>query len=210
MTKAFPVLPALALLAAARLFAGSYKVETIDSPPPGVPAAYAGVLGPKGYRVAGPEGAWVEIWFRASIPKSARPDDAIVFPIAQGTLLGVLRFPGRGYDRRGQTIQAGLYTLRYSDYPVDGSHQGVAPQRDFALLTPIAADPDPAALPDYQALVTMSTKASGTSHPAVYSLEQPAAGAAFPSVTAEGDSDQVLYVKIGDLSLGMIVIGKVQ
>jgi hypothetical protein len=210
MPKPLTFLFCAGLMAAFSLSAESYKVEIINNPPPGLPAAYAPLIGPQGYRVAGPNGVWVEIWFRQTLPKAAKPaDDSIVFPIVQGTLLGVLSFPGRGYDRRGQTIQPGLYTMRYSVYPVDGSHQGVAPQRDFALLTPIAADPDAAALPNYEALVALSVKASGTSHPAVYSLEPPAAGAAFPSVTPEGDSDQVLNVKVGDMAIGIIVVGKV-
>jgi len=104
-------------------------------------------------------------------------------------------------------IQPGVYTLRYSNYPVDGAHQGVAPQRDFALMTPLASDPDPNATPAFDALVQMSTKASGTPHPAVLSLETPM-DAKFPSVTKEGDHDWVLNVKIGDLQIAIIVAGK--
>jgi len=107
----------------------------------------------------------------------------------------------------GQTIQPGVYTLRYSNYPVDGAHVGVAPQRDFVLLTPIANDADPNATPAFDALVQMSAKASGTPHPAVLSVETPA-GSTFPEVTKEGDHDWVLNVKIGDLPLAIIVAGK--
>jgi len=160
--------------------------------------------------VVGPKGAWCEVWFRKTIPTGAKPsDDAIVFPIAQGTLIGVIRFPGNGEDRRGQTIKPGVYTLRYSDYPVDGAHQGVAPQRDFALMTPIASDPDPNSTPEFASLVKMSTKASNSPHPAVLSMEQPQ-GASFPSVVKEGDSDYVLNVKVGNLAIGLIVAGKAQ
>jgi hypothetical protein len=120
-----------------------------------------------------------------------------------------LRFPAQGADRRGQVIKAGVYTLRYSDFPVDGAHQGVAPQRDFALLTPLAADPDPNAAPAFEALVKISRGASGTSHPAVLSLETPA-DAKFPAMTKEGDHDWVLNVKVGELPLAIIVAGKVE
>ena len=199
----------VSLLATA--WAQDYKVETIPNPPSGLPAAYVSVLQTSGYRVTGPSGPWCEIWFRSTIPTGAKPaDDSIVFPIAQGTLVGVLRFPSDGADRRGQTIKAGLYTMRYSDYPVDGAHQGVAPQRDFLLLVPIVNDADPKTMPAFDQLVQMSTKASGTPHPAVFSIEKPAASN-FPSITTEGDTpDQVLNVKIGDLALAMIVVGKVQ
>ena len=193
---------------AASLFAQDYKLEPIAAAPSDLPAAYASVIDAHGYRVAGPKGPWCEVWFRTAIPTGAKPsDDAIVFPIAQGTLLGVIRFPGPGADRRGQTIKPGVYTLRYSDYPVDGAHQGVAPQRDFALMTPIAADPDPNAAPDFKSLVQQSTKASNSPHPAVLSLEQPQGGTT-PAVAKEGDSDWVLNVKVGNTVIGLIVVGK--
>ena len=201
----------LALLAfSTALLAQNYKLEPIATAAPDLPAAYAPLIDTQGFRVVGPKGAWCEVWLRKAIPTGAKPsDDAIVFPIAQGTLIGVIRFPGNGEDRRGQTIKPGVYTLRYSDYPVDGAHQGVAPQRDFALMTPIAGDPDPNATPDFASLVKMSTKASNSPHPAVLSMEQPQGGS-FPSVAKEGDSDYVLNVKVGNLSIGLIVAGKAQ
>jgi hypothetical protein len=163
-----------------------------------------------GYRIAGPSGPWCEIWFRKAIPTGAKPaDNAIVFPIAQGTLVGILRFPATGADRRGQTIKPGVYTLRYGIQPVDGAHVGVAPQRDFVLLTPIADDADPNALPAFDPLVQMSRKASGTPHPAVLSIEPPS-GSTFPAITKEGDHDWVLNVKIGNLPVAIIVAGKVE
>jgi hypothetical protein len=196
------------LLAASMVFGQDYKLEAIATAAPGLPTAYASLIQTEGYRVVGPSGPWCEIWFRKSIPTGAKPaDDSVALPIAQGTLLGVLRFPSSGADRRGQTIKPGVYTLRYSDYPVDGSHQGVAPQRDFVLLTPIANDADPNATPAFDALVQMSEKASGTPHPAVLSIEAPT-GSTFPAVTKEGDHDWVLSVRIGNLPLAIIVAGK--
>jgi len=185
-----------------------YKLEPVSSGAPDLPAAYASVFESNGYRVVGPKGPWCEIWLRKSIPQGAKSSDpAVTFPIAQGTLLGVLRFPSTGSDRRGQTIKAGVYTMRYSNYPVDGAHQGVAPQRDFALLTPIANDADPNAMPDFEKLVSQS-KTSGTAHAAVISLEPPSGKA--PSVEKEGESDWVLVLKSGDLTIGIIVVGKAE
>lgn len=203
MMKRLSLLFLFSLLA----FAQDYKLEPIATAAPGLPAAFASAIDSHGYRVVGPSGPWCEVWFRTSIPTGAKSSDqAITLPIAQGTLLGVIRFPNGGEDRRGQTVKPGLYTLRYSDFPVDGAHQGVAPQRDFALLTPIANDADPAAMPDFDKLVTMS-KTSGTGHPVVLSLETPA-GTTFPEVTKEGDHDTVLNVKVGSLPIAMIVAGK--
>ncbi|HTS24720.1 MAG TPA: hypothetical protein VMH81_02530 [Bryobacteraceae bacterium] len=194
---------------AAAAFAQDYKLEPIATPPPDVPAAYSSLLDSKGYRVVGPSGPWCEIWFRKTIPTGPKPSDpSVVLPIRQGTWLGIMRFPGKGADRRDQQLKPGFYTMRYSNFPVDGAHQGVAPQRDFALLTPVGNDADPAAMPDFDKLVEQS-KTSGTAHPAVFSLETPA-GSTFPALTKEGDHDVVLNVKVGDLPLAIIVAGKAE
>ena len=194
--------------AVAVAFAQDYKLETIAAAPAGLPAPYASQLG-EGYRVLGSSGPWMEIWFRKSIPTGPKSSDpAITLPIAQGTFLGILRFPANGADRRGQTVKPGIYTMRYSNFPVDGAHQGVAPQRDFALLTPIANDPDPAAMPEFEKLVTQS-KTSGTSHACVFSLEPPSSDS-LPALTKEGDHDTVLNVKVGDLPIAIIVVGKAE
>jgi hypothetical protein len=201
--------PFVFLLVAFSALAQDYKLEPVATAAPGLPAAYAAAIQTQGFRVNGASGAWCEVWLAKSLPVGAKSDDAaIAFSIAQGTLLGVIRFPGKGADRRGQVIPAGVYTLRYSMFPVDGAHTGVAPQRDFALMTPLAADPDPAAKPAYDDLVKMSGKASGSPHPAVLSLETPPAGATAPSVVKEGEHDWTLTVKAGDLTISIIVAGK--
>jgi hypothetical protein len=211
MNNRLVLLPVVLLLFAFTAFAQDYKLEPIAGAAPGLPAAYAAVIQAQGYRVAGGSGAWCEIWLAKTLPVGAKPDDAAIsFGIAQGTLIGVLRFPGKGADRRGQVIPAGVYTLRYSQFPVDGAHSGVAPQRDFALMTPIAADTDPAAKPSFDDLVKMSGKASGTPHPAVLSLETPPTGATAPSVVKEGEHDWTLTLKAGELTFSMIVVGKVE
>jgi hypothetical protein len=211
MTKRLVLLCTTALSLTTALSAQDYKLETIAGAPPDLPTAYASSIATTGYRITGSAGPKCEIWFRKSIPAGAQPsDNSIVFGIAQGTFLGVIRFPGKGEDRRGQQINPGLYTLRYSNFPVDGAHQGVAPQRDFALMTPIATYTDPNAKPAFDALVQMSTKASGSPHPAVLSLESPN-GATFPSLTKEGDNaDWVLSVQIGELKIAIILVGHVQ
>ena len=122
----------------------------------------------------------------------------------------MIRFPVAGSDRRGQTIKPGLYTLRYSRYPVDGNHQGVAPNRDFLILSPADIDKDPAATPAFDPLMDMSRKASGTPHPACLEMAPPASDAKFPGFAKQGDKDWVMDVKIGTLPLGVILIGKTE
>jgi hypothetical protein len=210
MFKRLVFLPALSLLTVLALGAQEYKFEAVSAAPAGLPDAFAAVVQPQGARVSGPAGAWLEVWPAKSVSAAKSGDASIAFGIAQGTLLGVLRFPGKGADRRGQVIPAGLYTLRYSLFPVDGAHSGVAPQRDFVLLTPIAADTNPAAKPTFDELVQWSNKASGTPHPAILSIETPPNGATAPSVVKEGEHDWVLTLKAGDVTLSVIVVGKAE
>ena len=178
---------------------------------PGLARRLRAAIQAQGYRVTGAAGAWCEVWLAKSMPVGAKPDDAAIsFGIAQGTLIGVLRFPGKGADRRGQVIPAGVYTLRYSNFPVDGAHSGVAPQRDFALLTPIAADPDPAAKPAFDDLVKMSGKASGTPHPAVLSWKPRPPAPPPPRSPRKANTIGRSRVKAGDLTFSVIVVGKAE
>jgi len=208
MKALIPVFYTLVWVAAAQ--AQSYKLETLQTPAPNLPAAYSAIIDSGGYRVTGPSGPWCEVWLRHSLPTIAKAaDDAIVLPLAQGTLIGIFRFPVDGYDRRGQTVKAGVYTMRYSQYPIDGAHQGVAPQRDFVVLTPLTADPDPAAMPSFEALVEASEKGVGVPHPAVLSLEAPDAPG-IPAIVKEGENDWVLKLKAGTLPIAILVVGKVE
>jgi len=152
-----------------------------------------------------------EIWFRSAAPAGPKSaEEGVTLPlIPQGALLGVLRFPARGSDRRGQPIKPGVYTLRYSLQPVNGDHQGVAPQRDFLLMTPADADKDPNSTPKFDDLVAMSRKASGTPHPAVLSLWKVDTDFK-PGFAKMGENDWVLQAKIADLQIAIILVGKAE
>jgi hypothetical protein len=206
MNKLFPLLAVTASLACAQ-----YKMEPTGAPPSDLPSAFASALQPQGVKILGPgDSVYCEIWLRAKLqngPKST--DDAVTLTIPQGTLLGVVRFAGPAQDRRGQPLKAGTYTLRYSQYPVNGDHQGVAPQRDFAVLVRSIDDSDPAATPAFDALVALSVKASGTPHPAVLSMWS-SAGEKFPNFSKQNDHDWVLDAKTGDVPISIILAGKVE
>jgi len=86
--------------------------------------------------------------------------------------VGAIRFPSSVKDYRKQLIKAGVYTLRYALLPENGNHMGVAPQRDFVLASPAAADQDPAT-PTVDQSLALSRKATGSNHPSVWSLAPP-------------------------------------
>ncbi|MFN7998156.1 MAG: hypothetical protein U0Q18_31330 [Bryobacteraceae bacterium] len=189
---------------------GQYKMDTTGAPPSELAPAFSSLLQQQGYKIVGPgDSVYCEVWLRKEAPSGPKStEEGVTLPtVPQGAFLGVIRFPAAAQDRRGQPIKPGLYTLRYSLYPVNGAHQGVAPQRDFALLVSAGDDKDPNATPGFDALVAMSDKASGAPHPAVLSLANSLAEK-LPSFTKQGEHDWTLDAKIGDLGISLILAGK--
>ncbi len=186
---------------------GPYTAEPAGGLPAEVAPAIAQALQKDGTKISNNGTAYCEIWFRKEKPAGAKStEENVTLPlIPQGALLGVIRFDGQGADRRGQTIKAGVYTLRYGIMPVNGDHQGAAPQRDFLLLSPAADDRDLNSRPGFDALVAMSSKASGTPHPAVLSFWK--SDTVTPGFTKQGDTDWVLQTKIGDTPISVILVG---
>jgi hypothetical protein len=151
----------------------------------------------------------MELWLRNAMP-TGQPNGAqnVTMPeVPHGALMGVVRFPEKGSDRRGQGIKPGVYTMRFSFYPENGDHQGAAPQRDFFVLSPADIDKDANATPAFEQLIEMSRKASGTPHPLVLSVWKQEASAFKPGVAQEGEGDQVLQTKIGNTPIAIIVAG---
>jgi len=196
--------------------ADSYTLEKVtEAPPAELPAALRGAVRADALQVKGPGGSLCEIWLRLSVPVAAAPSTelGITFgQIAEGTLLGVMRIAAPATDYRNQKIKPGLYTLRYADNPVDGNHQGVAPQRDFALLSPVTEDADPGTITRDEA-IKRSAKTTGTKHPSVWSLWPGDDSAAAPALHFQDDMQiWLLNFRLplaggAQLSMGMVVVG---
>ncbi|HEU0142720.1 MAG TPA: hypothetical protein VFQ79_23560 [Bryobacteraceae bacterium] len=196
----------LSILVAATAAFAQYTSEAAGAPPAEA-SALAGVLQSEGVKISGSNGPAMEFWFVKEMPggATAPEENATLTEVPHGAFLGVVSFPAAGQDRRGQQIKPGVYTIRYSLFPIDGAHQGVEPQRDFFVLSPAATDQDPAAKPDYETLMKMSLKASGTPHPLVFSFWKEDTGAK-PGLTQEGET-WVLRTNIGSTLVGIIVVG---
>jgi hypothetical protein len=193
-------------LAALSVSAADYTLDKAGAPPSDLAPAIREALAAEGAKISGPSGAVAEIWWRKELPAGKNSESNVSFSdIAHGTLMGVVRYPAKAVDRRGQAIAPGIYTMRLSFFPVDGAHQGVAPTRDFVLLTPAADDKDANALPDYHQLVAMSKKATGGNHPAILNLWK--ADAAGPDALKQEGEDWVLYSTVGGKPVALIVIG---
>jgi hypothetical protein len=205
----------LTLCASAQVSAHGYKVESAAaSAPAELSAAVRDTLSPQALRVSGPSGVVCEIWLRKTVPGQAATQNlgVIYTQLQEGTLVAAIRFPADLKDYRRQTVKAGVYTLRYALSPVNGNHQGVAPQRDFLLAIPAAADQDPANVSAAQT-IDLSKKSTSTNHASVWSLMpgDGAAGAA-PAVAHDGDAD--LWIAQFGISIagtpvrmGLVVVG---
>lgn len=190
-----------------------YTVEPAGALPPEVTPAFAALLLKEGAKVTSGATPVCEIWLRNGVPSGPPPQgeaDITNATIPHGALLGVIRYSGRGgSDRRGQNLKPGVYTLRFSYHPINGDHLGVAPQRDFLIITPMADDIDPAPVTKFDDLMGMSRKASGTPHPAALSFTKSSHGK-FPDVSKEGEQDWLLHAKAGDFPMAIIVVGKAE
>ena len=187
------------------------KVEPAPALPDSVPAAIRNAVEAKGYRVTSDGAAVADLWLRTTVPAGPKKEGEVLYSeLASGTFVGVLSFPKAGTDFRGQNIAAGYYTLRYELLPNDAYHMGVAPNRDFFLLVPVAADPGPSVQLKYDDLVKVSAKASGTQHPAVMEM-MPASPIAQPTASANADGYIVFSAKLktnsGELPFSLVVKG---
>lgn len=194
------------------------KVESIGPlTDASVPEAVRQSLDSKGYRLTldDPSPA-CELWIRKSVPAQAKKDvEGVAYPqLPESTQVGVVHFPRAAADFRGHNIPTGFYTLRYELMPNDGNHLGAAPNRDFLLLVPIAADPDPNATFKFQDLVSMSASTTGMKHPSPLSLVPSSGGSA--AAVSKDDQDHWIFsssMKLAsgeDLPFAVVVKGTAQ
>ena len=160
------------LLATAAL-AAQPKIESVGPIQGLIPPNVKSAIADAGFRVTLDGSVLAEIWPANSAISEKNGSASALYPeFATGGFYGVVRFPNGAADFRGQKISAGTYTLRYQLLPGDGNHMGVAPNPDFFLLVPVDLDPNPANKITYATLVKLSAKASGTAHPAAFSLAE--------------------------------------
>lgn len=200
---------ALPGLAAVPGLAADFSVEAAGAAPSeGVPAAVAALLQPDGVRVKDPAGKVVaELWGRkAAFEGNPSSGFGIRFDnIPEGALIGLIRFPESGSDYREQNIPAGLYTLRYGLHPENGDHMGVAPSRDFVLLTPAAADTEASKNYGFDDMVDLSYKV-GNSHPTVMRAALPD-GDGGQHIWQDDLEQWVVDLKVAGDAVGIIVYG---
>jgi hypothetical protein len=166
----------LLIVFATSLHAADYRVEPLGEPAPAdeISADVAAMLAPTGARVIrGTNTTFCDIWLckQWATQDDFEPTSALMYPFAPGQLMGVIRFARKGSDYRDQDIESDVYTLRYAQQPVDGSHVGTSLTRDFLLLLRAESD-ESADVLDYSSLAKQSAEAAGSGHPALLSMQR--------------------------------------
>lgn len=185
---------AIPFVASAGAFAGDSKVEQVGAYADSAASdALKKVLDGKGWRVSLTDGAYCDIWLRASIAAGKTDQAGAVYTsFGESTLVGVITFAKATTDFRGQSVKAGSYTLRYALHPADGNHMGISPIRDFLVMLPVAMDPNPDAQFKFEEMSKMSTKVTGTNHPGVLSLVQIDKAPAIPKISQD-ESNHIVF-----------------
>lgn len=175
--------------------AAEYKIEPLkEAPPDSLAKPVKAALNETGYRISTDDGKpFLDLWLRKEVPAKGeigKPQGAILFPfLTEGELLGAIRYQAEGYDYRDQSIEPGIYTVRYGLQPVNGDHLGVSPYRDYGLLLPAKDDSSVEDLAQ-KPLESKSAEASGTNHPAVLLMDQAPAGKKAPETIHDDQDDR--------------------
>lgn len=208
------VLLVTAVLALGRVAAADLTLERATTAAPAeVAAGIRAALQPGALRVQAQGKPLLTFWLRKEVLKGEAPakDPAIAYPsLREGALVGVVQVPEPWMNYRGRKVQPGVYTMRYAIQPADGNHTGITEHRDFLILVPASVDTNLAASYKTMELVELQKKATGYDHPGVLSLFPVSASVTDP-VLVKNDLDQpMLAVKIGDVTLGMVVLGQAE
>lgn len=177
-----------------------------------LPTGLADRLEPQGSRLVyapstnGAKNPICDVWWVKSVPLAGKlagsSPDVLYRGLQTGTLMGLLQFLSpNAEDSHDQKLKRGFYTMRYAQMPQDSSHAGVSQYRDFVLLSPLSADTQLDQVLGLNDLVKLSSKASGTAHPAVMNLV-PANPAykQLPAVVADDLGNCSLQVKLRETS----------
>lgn len=185
-----------------------YKAEPTGAPPADVPAPMSSLLQKKGVKISSDKAAFYDVWFVEKMPTGPKSSerDLTLPEVPHGSLIGVLKVYDRIMDRRGDQMKPGLYTMRYSYYPINGAHQGIAPQRDFLVLSLVSLDTDPNSKPNFDALIALSEKSAGIPHPYVLSAWKQDTDFK-EGLSKQNEKDWVYQTKVSDTPLAVIFVG---
>ncbi len=198
-----------------------HKLKVVKEVPKGLSPEIEKLIDATGHQITGAKGAVVELWLLKSLPikNGFKSSASQLYPFTPGQLLGAMRVPkGAEYtDFRGQEIASGTYTLRYGLQPEDGNHLGTSDTADFILALPAKIDTKPATIEDFDKLAEHSGKAAGSTHPAIFSLLDPADAGKEAKLSEDKSNDDWILNFVGkgeaggktsDLMIRLVVVGE--
>jgi hypothetical protein len=218
--RASLLLTAFSFVSLAAQGSAPLSVAPNASPPPsGIAAPIASKLAKSGVRVNVSKGpVTVDIWLVDALPMKSGSSAPSWDDVEEGTLVGVVNLSADFRDIRGKMLKPGLYTLRYGLQPDNGDHLGVSPFRTFLLLSPAAADANPAPI-GHDGTIEISKTSIGGSHPGVWSIDPPVSkeAALQPHTTSLKHDAIILEVPVardgkpaGTLRFGVVLIGVIE
>jgi len=176
-------------------------VKHSDPVPSEIAAPVAAKVAPGGVRATA-AGTTITFWWVSDLPGASWE------AVPEGTLVGAVKLDADTRDIRGRLMKAGVYTLRYGIQPANDDHFGISPFRNFLLVSPAAVDKDPAAV-DHDGAIALSRQTLGGKHPAVLSIDPPAAKDAALAVYTTELGHKSLIVEVAKLKFGIVLIGKI-
>jgi hypothetical protein len=187
--------------------------SALTSPPPDeLSPGIKGKLQKTGFKVVAGD-VTLDFWWVTALEMSA--DGEGWENVESGTLVGAMRVTGSFKEIRGKPVKPGVYTIRFGLQPQNGDHLGISPNREFVVLSPAAADPDPKIL-GFDGVVAVSKQTIGTAHPAGLSLDPPVAPDQTLSTYANDQGHKGVVFEVarsingktsGTLRFGLILIG---
>jgi len=197
----------LGLAVAASLAGADFSYEKVGAPTE-APAAITALLHEEGYAIKDPDGAVIARYWGRKAAFEGEPSAGFGIRydfIPEGALIALVEFTSEHSDFREQQVAPGWYTLRYTLHPEDGNHMGVAPSRDFAVLSPADKDAEPARNYKFDEMVEL-TKAVGNPHPTIARVELPEGNEA-PNLWVNDYELVVLDLPVIDDMVGIVIHG---
>lgn len=199
---------ALVLTVAATAASGVTAAKHANAAPDAIAPPVKAVLAPGGATVA-VGGTTIEFWWVKALDVTGKDWTGV----PEGALVGAMKVSAAFKDIRGRNIKPGAYLLRFAMQPQNGDHLGVSPYREFFVATPAANDQSAAAL-GHDAAVELGAKTTNIAHPAVLSIDPPAAAEA-PLTVIQNEAGHTAVVfevptSAGALKFGLILVGHIE
>ncbi len=197
----------LSLALAASLAGADLSYEKIGAAAE-APAAITSLIYDEGYAIKDPDGEVIARYWGRKAAFEGEPSSGFGIRydfIPEGAVIALVEFTANHSDFREQDVPAGWYTLRYALHPEDGNHMGVAPSRDFAVLSPADKDVEPARNYKFDEMVEL-TKAVGNPHPTIARVELPEGDEA-PNLWVNDYDLVVLDLPVVDDMVGIVIHG---